>query len=75
MSITLVSQGVRGKHSHTYASQSSAMKAIRRLHDTTGQLLIAIRPNGNDWTIQIGYPRADDGHGVLWAYEGQIVKV
>lgn len=74
MSITLISQGVRGKHAHTYASQSTAIKAIRRLHDQTGQLLIAIRPNGNDWTIQIGYPRNESG--ALTYFNGtEIVKV
>lgn len=74
MSITLISQGVHGKHVHTYASTKTAVKAIRRTHDTMGQLLIAIRPKGNDWVIQIGYPRNDRG-ALTCAYGGQIVEI
>lgn len=74
MSITLISQGVRGKHSHTYASQRTAINAIKKAHDTTGQLLIAIRPSGNNWIIQIGYPRDESG-ALTYAYGSQIVKV
>ena len=77
MSIKLITQGVRGKHSHEYESQTDAVKAIRTAHNRTGQLLIAIRPSGNNWIIQLGYPtvKANGRDVCTYAYDGQILKV
>ena len=56
MQIKVITQGVTGKHSHTYASIKSARNAIVRANVRDGQLLLAFQRTEFGYSVQLGYP-------------------